>query len=78
MNQKEIIIDVAPPRRLIKKRAAADMIDQTPSGLDKLHRKDPTFPKPVKFGSNRQSCAYYSLDEINAWIAQKLASRGAA
>jgi prophage regulatory protein len=64
--------------QLVRKRIAAELVGRTPAGLDKLHNQDPTFPKPIKFGSNRQSAAYYSLPEINVWIAQKLVKRGEA
>ena len=53
-------------------------IGQTRSGLDKLRKKDPTFPKPVKFGESRQAACYYVIAEINAWLASKIEARDAA
>ena len=40
-------------------------IGQTRSGLDKLRKKDPTFPKPIKFSDSRQAAAYYVIAELN-------------
>ncbi|MDN4882398.1 helix-turn-helix transcriptional regulator, partial [Escherichia coli] len=53
-------------------------IGQTRSGLDKLRKKDPTFPKPIKFGDTRQAAAYYVIAEVNAWLASKIEARDAA
>lgn len=62
---------------LIAQPEVCKAIGQTRSGLDKLRKKDPTFPKPIKFGSSRQSAAYYVIAEINAWLAAKLEGRDA-
>lgn len=53
-------------------------IGQTRSGLDKLRKKDPTFPRPVKFGDTRQAACYYVIAELNAWLARKIEARDAA
>ncbi|TWI58701.1 AlpA family transcriptional regulator [Pseudomonas duriflava] len=53
-------------------------IGQTRSGLDKLKKKDPTFPKPIKFSESRQAAAYYVVAEIEAWLQSKIAARDAA
>ena len=53
-------------------------IGQTRSGGEKLKKNDPTFPKPVKFGTSRQSACYYVIAEINAWLARKIEARDAA
>lgn len=60
---------------LISQPEVCKAIGQTRSGLEKLKKKDPTFPKPVKFGTSRQSAAYYVIAEINAWLATKIAAR---
>lgn len=52
-------------------------IGQTRSGLDKLRKKDPTFPKPIKFSDTRQAAAYYVIAELNAWLAAKIKERDA-
>lgn len=62
---------------LIPQPEVCKAIGQTRSGLDKLRKKDPTFPKPIKFGSSRQAAAYYVIAELNAWLASKIKERDA-
>lgn len=62
---------------LIPQTEVCKAIGQTRSGLDKLRKKDLTFPKPIKFGSNRQATAYYVIAELNAWLAAKIKERDA-
>ncbi len=47
------------------------------SGLDKLRKQDPTFPKPIKLGDSRQASVYYVVAEINEWLAGKIQDRDA-
>ena len=63
---------------LIPQPEVCKAIGQTRSGLDKLKKKDPTFPKPVKFGDSRQAACYYVIAEINAWLASKIEAREVA
>jgi prophage regulatory protein len=62
---------------LIPQPEVCRVIGQTRSGLDKLRKKDPTFPKPIKFSNNRQAAAYYVIAELNAWLADKIKERDA-
>lgn len=62
---------------LIPQTEVYKAIGQTRSGLDKLRKKDPTFPKPIKFGTSRQAAAYYVISELNAWLASKIKERDA-
>lgn len=62
---------------LIPQTEVCKIIGQTRSGLDKLRKKDPTFPKPIKFGSTRQASAYYVIAELNSWLAAKIKERDA-
>lgn len=62
---------------LISQPEVCKAIGQTRSGLDKLRKKDPTFPKPIKFGDSRQAAAYYVIAELNAWLAAKIDARDA-
>ena len=64
-----------PPAALIKQPAVCAMIDKSRSGLDKLKKRDPTFPKPIKDGDSRQAAVYYVLAEVEAWINAKMAAR---
>lgn len=59
---------------LIPQPEVCKAIGQTRSGLDKLRKKDPTFPKPVKFSDSRQAAAYYVVTEVNAWLKSKIAT----
>lgn len=59
---------------LIPQPEVCKAIGQTRSGLDKLRKKDPTFPKPVKFSDSRQAAAYYVIAEVNAWLKARIAS----
>ncbi|HCJ29166.1 MAG TPA: transcriptional regulator [Pseudomonas sp.] len=65
-------------KSLIPQPELCKAIGQTRSGLDKLRKKDPTFPKPIKFGDTRQAAAYYVIAEVNAWLASKIEARDAA
>ncbi len=62
---------------LIPQTEVCKVIGQTRSGLDKLRKKDPSFPKPIKFGSSRQATAYYVIAGLNAWLATKIKERDA-
>jgi len=67
-----------PDKALIRQPALCDWLDLSRSGLDKLRKKDPTFPRPIKDGEARQAAAYYVVSEVDAWIASKVAARDAA
>lgn len=63
---------------LIPQPEVCKAIGQTRSGLEKLRKKDPSFPKPIKFSNTRQAAAYYVIAEVNAWLQAKIAARDAA
>lgn len=67
-----------PNKALIRQPALCEWLDLSRSGLDKLRKKDPTFPRPIKDGEARQAAAYYVVSEVEAWIAAKVAARDAA
>lgn len=60
------------------KAETASYMKRTPSGLDKLSARDPNFPKPLKDGGNRRSRVYFVRQEVEAYLAGKLAARGEA
>jgi len=64
-------------KALIRQSSLCDLLDLSRSGLDKLRKKDPTFPKPLKDGDSRQAAAYYVMAEIEAWIQLRVAARDA-
>lgn len=62
---------------LIPQTEVCKAIGQTRSGLEKLRKKDPTFPKPIKYSSSRQAAAYYVVSEINDWLRAQISARDA-
>ena len=66
-----------PEKALIRQPALCRWLDLSRSGLDKLRKKDPTFPKPIKDGDTRQAAAYYVLAEVEAWLRTKIEARDA-
>lgn len=63
---------------LVRQDDVCSLIDRSRSGLDKLRKRDPSFPKPIKQGNTRQAAVYYVLAEIEDWIEASKASRKAA
>ncbi len=57
------------------KAETAHFMKRTTSGLDKLCARDPNFPKPFKDGDNRRSRVYFVRQEVEAYLAGKLAAR---
>ncbi|XZY02537.1 helix-turn-helix transcriptional regulator [Acinetobacter baumannii] len=60
------------PIRLIK-RDAAKLLGLSIDGLDKLTKKDPSFPKPYKMGTTKQAHAYFDYADLVAWHNAKKA-----
>lgn len=70
---------IQPPNKaLIRQPALCDWLDLSRSGLVKLRKKDPTFPKPIKDGDTRQAAAFYVVAEVDAWLRAKIEARDAA
>lgn len=67
-----------PTKVLIRQPALCNWLDVSRSGLDKLRKKDQTFPKPIKDGDTRQAAAYYVVAEVEAWLQSKIEARDAA
>lgn len=70
--------NIQKDKGLIRQPALCTWLDLTRSGLDKLRKKDPSFPKPLKDGDARQAAAYYVVAEVEAWLESKIAARDAA
>lgn len=51
------------------------LLSLTPDGLNKLIQKDKKFPRPIKFGTSRQSHAYFDIQEVIEWVESKKAQR---
>ena len=71
-------LDAAPSKALIRQPALCTWLDLSRSGLDKLRKKDPSFPKPIKDGDTRQAAAYYVVSEVESWLRSKIEARDAA
>ena len=63
---------------LIRQPKLCDWLDVTRSGLEKLRKKDPTFPKPIKDSDSRQAAVYFVTAEVEAWLQSRIAARDAA
>ncbi|ANF84153.1 transcriptional regulator [Pseudomonas antarctica] len=68
----------APNKALIRQPALCAWLDLSRSGLDKLRKKDPSFPKPIKDGESRQAAAFYVVAEVDSWLQSKIEARDAA
>ena len=65
-------------QKLITKPNLCRAFDMTRSGIDKLLKKDPTFPRPLKFGDTQQAQCYFPVAEVNAWLDLQKAKREVA
>lgn len=63
---------------LIRQPKLCDWLDVSRSGLEKLRKKDPTFPKPIKDSDSRQAAVYFVTAEVEAWLQSRIAARDAA
>lgn len=63
---------------LIRKVKLCQQLGITAGGLDKLKKRDPSFPKPIKDSENRQAAAYYVVAEVEAWLQRRVAERDSA
>ena len=63
---QKIESEIYLPRR-IKLQEACRLLDITRSGLEKLLKKDPTFPVPMKSGSSKQSGVFFDYNELIVW-----------
>lgn len=68
----------SPSKALIRQTALCSWLDLSRSGLDKLRKKDPAFPKPIKDGESRQAAAFYVVAEVETWLQSKIQARDAA
>lgn len=66
-----------PNKALIRQTALCDWLDLSRSGLDKLRKKDPTFPRPIKDSDTRQAAAFYVVSEVQSWLQAKIEARDA-
>lgn len=38
------------------------------SGFYNLRKNDPSFPRPLKFGTSTQAAVFYVRSEVDAWL----------
>ncbi|MCW3149290.1 AlpA family phage regulatory protein [Stutzerimonas stutzeri] len=62
---------------LISQSKLQTMLGKSRSGLYRLLKSDPEFPKPIKSGIDRRARCYYVADEVNAWLLAKMKERDA-
>lgn len=65
-------------KALISQPRLITLLDVSRSGLDKLRKKDTSFPKPIKSGPHRQAANFYIASEIDAWIRSQIEKRDRA
>lgn len=61
---------------LITKNTFCELLARTPNSLAKLIATDPTAPRPIKFGTTKQSSVYFDSEEVHQYINSKKAARG--
>jgi len=60
--------------RLISKREAAEVVRFHPEHVMRLARAG-KFPRPIKTGRSANCAARFVADEVDAWIAARMADR---
>lgn len=65
-------------KTLISQSSLIDSFDLSRSGLDKLRKKDPSFPRPIRDGHHRQAKSFYVVAEVEAWIRAQIEKRDQA
>lgn len=51
----------------INLKKACQMLDVSRDTLRALIRRDPTFPRPLKYGDSRQAPVFFSYTELVEW-----------
>ena len=62
---------------LLSRKTVADLVDLHPEHISRMARAG-RFPKPIKFSDAKNSTVRFVAEEIEAWIAARLAEREAA
>jgi prophage regulatory protein len=64
-----------PNKGMIRQTSLRDWLDVSSSGLERLKKTDPDFPRPIKASDTRQAAAYYVVAEVEAWLLAKVDAR---
>lgn len=62
-------------KALTRQSRLIERLDLSRSNLDKLRKKDTTFPKPIKDGPHRQATSFYVVAEVETWIQAQIEKR---
>ena len=68
-----VITHQATPIR-IQLSTACQLLDVTRESLRHIIRKDPTFPRPMKMGTSKESPVFFDYQELVDWHNSKKAS----
>lgn len=71
-----IMLQVTPIR--IQFSTTCQLLDVTRESLRHTIRKDPTFPKPIKMGTSKQSPVFFDYQELVEWHNSKKEAAAAA
>lgn len=56
---------------LITKKQVCEILSMSLMGISRKMKDDPDFPKPIKYGTTRQSKVYFKPSEIQEYINKK-------
>lgn len=63
-----LITIVSRDKMFIKTKDVCRVLNASRNTIYAIQQRDPSFPKPVKFGDKQQSRVFYRESEINDWI----------
>jgi len=53
---------------LLKIKDVCRILKVSRNTLYNLQQKDPSFPKPIKFGDKKQARIFYRENEVKSWV----------
>lgn len=59
---------VSVDKMFIRTKDLCRVMNTSRNTIYAIQQRDPSFPKPVKFGDKKQSRVFYRESEINDWI----------
>ncbi len=70
--------EIPSNQALLRLTSVCSVLDLSRNGLKVLQDRDPDFPRPIKFGTSRQSAVYFDAAEIRQWVELQKLKRGVA
>lgn len=61
---------VSIDKMFIKLKDVCCLVNASRNTIYAIQQKDPSFPKPIKFGDNKQARVFYRESEIMEWISK--------